>query len=265
MEEPTETKCEVMLRGVVPALEKHHSVRILDEGAERGGQALAPLSARPAASRQGGQRARYRLRAAVALRQNATPPAVEDAIREIDDCAVQIARAGARGRAGRGPRRAPGGHGQRRRPPRKRAWRSSQARWEKERDLVGQIREMRAKLEGTAAPRSRPAAAPRPPPPRQPDPAAQPRRPPNPPRARAAGSTTRPARRTGHPQRRAGSAAGRNAADAGLRGRAHRGRRGLRLDRHSHRQDAEGRSGDRAPRSNTTWAGASSARTMRWR
>ena len=32
VEEPTETQCELMLRGVVPALEKHHQVRILDEG-----------------------------------------------------------------------------------------------------------------------------------------------------------------------------------------------------------------------------------------
>src|SRR6266699_1817466 len=32
VEEPTEEKCRVMLRGVVPALERHHNVRILDEG-----------------------------------------------------------------------------------------------------------------------------------------------------------------------------------------------------------------------------------------
>src|SRR5581483_2055459 len=32
VEEPTEHQCRLMLRGVVPALEKHHNVRILDEG-----------------------------------------------------------------------------------------------------------------------------------------------------------------------------------------------------------------------------------------
>ena len=32
VEEPTETQCALMLRGMVPALEKHHNVRILDEG-----------------------------------------------------------------------------------------------------------------------------------------------------------------------------------------------------------------------------------------
>src|SRR5262245_59976117 len=32
VEEPTETVCELMMRGMVPALEKHHNVRILDRG-----------------------------------------------------------------------------------------------------------------------------------------------------------------------------------------------------------------------------------------
>ena len=32
VEEPIETQCAVMLRGIIPALEKHHKVRILDEG-----------------------------------------------------------------------------------------------------------------------------------------------------------------------------------------------------------------------------------------
>ena len=32
VEEPSETQCMVMMRGIVPSLEKHHKVRILDEG-----------------------------------------------------------------------------------------------------------------------------------------------------------------------------------------------------------------------------------------
>ncbi len=32
VDEPSETQCELMLRGLVPALENHHKVRILDEG-----------------------------------------------------------------------------------------------------------------------------------------------------------------------------------------------------------------------------------------
>src|SRR6516165_6356118 len=31
VDEPSEVRCQVMLRGVIPALEKHHNVRILDE------------------------------------------------------------------------------------------------------------------------------------------------------------------------------------------------------------------------------------------
>src|SRR5207249_1903600 len=38
VEEPTEQSCLVMMRSVVPALEKHHKVRILDEGAEAAGR-----------------------------------------------------------------------------------------------------------------------------------------------------------------------------------------------------------------------------------
>src|ERR1051326_4439858 len=34
VEEPSEEVCALMMRGVVPALEKHHNVRILDDGLE---------------------------------------------------------------------------------------------------------------------------------------------------------------------------------------------------------------------------------------
>ena len=63
VEEPSETQCMVMMRGIVPSLEKHHKVRILDEGLTRGRAAFASLSRRTPAARQGGQRAGYRLRA----------------------------------------------------------------------------------------------------------------------------------------------------------------------------------------------------------
>ena len=61
VEEPNEAQCVLMLRGIVPALEKHHNVRILDEGlAPRCG--FAPLPGGPPAARQGRQRAGYGLR-----------------------------------------------------------------------------------------------------------------------------------------------------------------------------------------------------------
>ena len=47
VEEPVEAQCMVMLRGIAASLEKHHSVRILDEGVRSGGASLRALSRRP--------------------------------------------------------------------------------------------------------------------------------------------------------------------------------------------------------------------------
>ena len=88
VEEPDEKKCTLMLRGVVPALEKHHTVRILDEGLE----AAVKLSHRYLPDRQLPDKAVSVLDTAcarLALGQNVTPPAVEDCQRTLDDCAVQ--------------------------------------------------------------------------------------------------------------------------------------------------------------------------------
>jgi len=89
VEEPDEAKCTIMLRGVVPALEKHHSVRILDEGLA----AAVKFSHRYLPDRCLPDKAVSVLDTACArlsLGQNATPAAVEDLTREVDDCAVQI-------------------------------------------------------------------------------------------------------------------------------------------------------------------------------
>lgn len=87
VEEPTETQCQLMMRGVVPALEKHHSVRILDEGLS----AAVRLSHRYLPDRQLPDKAVSVLTACarLALGQNSTPPAIEDAQRTLDDLAVQ--------------------------------------------------------------------------------------------------------------------------------------------------------------------------------
>jgi type VI secretion system protein VasG len=89
VEEPTEQVCGVMLRGLVASLERHHNVRILDEAVAAG----VSLSHRYIAGRQLPDKAVSVLDTAcarLALGQNATPPAIEDATREIDDLAVQI-------------------------------------------------------------------------------------------------------------------------------------------------------------------------------
>ena len=63
VEEPTETQCALMLRGVVP--DAREASQCPHSGRRPAGrrQALAPLPARPPVARQGRQRARYRLRA----------------------------------------------------------------------------------------------------------------------------------------------------------------------------------------------------------
>lgn len=88
VEEPIETQCMTMLRGIVPSLEKHHRVRILDEGLT----AAVHLSHRYLAGRQLPDKAVSILDTAcarLALGQSATPPAIEDSVRQIDDLAVQ--------------------------------------------------------------------------------------------------------------------------------------------------------------------------------
>ena len=150
VEEPIETQCMTMLRGIVPSLEKHHKVRILDEGLN----AAVHLSHRYLAGRQLPDKAVSVLDTAcarLALGQSATPPAIEDSVRQIDDLAVQkrILEREAAGR--RGPSRAAG----RRLPPRARKSNRGLAglrtRFEKERDLVTAIRDMRTQLEGAAS------------------------------------------------------------------------------------------------------------------
>ncbi len=150
VEEPDEIKCTVMLRGVVPALEKHHSVRILDEGLA----AAVKFSHRYLPDRQLPDKAVSVLDTACArlsLGQNATPAAVEDLTREVDDCAVQIRVLGREAALG-------SDHGERLDAVAKQKEAAEarladlQARWEKERDLVNKIREVRTKLEEAANP-----------------------------------------------------------------------------------------------------------------
>jgi type VI secretion system protein VasG len=88
VEEPSEIQCAVMLRGIVPSLEKHHNVRIFDEAV----WAAVRLSHRYLAGRQLPDKAVSVLDTACArlsLGQNTTPAAIEDAVRRMDDLAVQ--------------------------------------------------------------------------------------------------------------------------------------------------------------------------------
>lgn len=147
VEEPTEAQCMVMIRGLASSLEKHHNVRILDEGLA----AAVRLSDRYLAGRQLPDKAVSVLDTACArlsLGQNATPPAIEDAVRRIDDLQVQqrvLEREVAVG----------ADHTERlQQIARQKAETEGtlaalRDRWNRERDLVNEIREIRSKLEAT--------------------------------------------------------------------------------------------------------------------
>lgn len=90
VDEPDEPKANRMLRGLVGMLEKHHRVRILDEGVTE----AVRLSHRYISERQLPDKAVSLLDTACArvkLSQSATPPALEDVTREIEHLTTEIA------------------------------------------------------------------------------------------------------------------------------------------------------------------------------
>jgi type VI secretion system protein VasG len=147
VEEPSEETCSLMMRSVAPHLEKHHSVRILDDGVD----AAVRLSHRYLVDRQLPDKAVSVLDTAcarLALGQSATPPAVEDASRRLDDLGVQkrvLEREEAVG----------GDHSERLeqieadRAQTETKLADLQGRWEVERGLVSRIQELREQLEAT--------------------------------------------------------------------------------------------------------------------
>src|ERR1700678_142257 len=145
VEEPIEAQCMVMLRGIVGALEKHHGVRILDEGVS----AAVRLSHRFLAGRQLPDKAVSVLDTACArlsLGQNSTPAAIEDASREIDDLVVQTRVLEREASLGTD-------HAERlesiakKKAAAEERLKTLNERFTKERDLVMKIRDLRLKLE----------------------------------------------------------------------------------------------------------------------
>jgi type VI secretion system protein VasG len=148
VDEPDEPRCELMLRALVPALEKHHQVRILDGGVS----AAVRLSNRYLPDRQLPDKAVSVLDTAcarLALGQSATPGPVEDARRTLGDLEVQ-ARVLAREQA------AGADHAERlaaiaaERATVEARLAGLDARWAAERELVTQIRAVRERLESAA-------------------------------------------------------------------------------------------------------------------
>ena len=149
IEEPTEEQCVRMMRGLVPMLESHHRVRVLEEAVAD----AVKLSHRYISSRQLPDKAISVLDTAcarIAISQAATPPAVEDARRRIDYLTIETAAL---------ERETATGADHRRRIEELRAEREVEEerfarlndQWEREREMIGQIRELRERLEGHAA------------------------------------------------------------------------------------------------------------------
>lgn len=148
VEEPSEKQCMTMLRGFLPSLEKHHEVRILDEGLN----AAVSLSHRYIAGRQLPDKAVSILDTAcarLALGQQATPPMIEDLNRRLDDLAVQKRNLEREVAVG-------ADHSERLQQIADEQTKSEQelkdltARWEKESGLVNKLRELRRALENPA-------------------------------------------------------------------------------------------------------------------
>src|ERR1700680_3912960 len=90
VEEPSEDKAVLMIRGLAPVLEKHHKVNLLDEALE----AAARLSHRYIPSRQLPDKAVSLIDTAcarVAISQHATPPTLEDCQHRISALESELA------------------------------------------------------------------------------------------------------------------------------------------------------------------------------
>ena len=146
--EPVEDTCLVMMRGIVPSLESHHNVRILDDAVD----AAVRLSHRYLSERQLPDKAVSVLDTACArlsLGQNATPPSIENAERRLADLAVQkriLTRETAVGID----------HAERLEAiaalteSTEAELKELEEQWEKERDLVQKVRAVRRRLEEIA-------------------------------------------------------------------------------------------------------------------
>ena len=150
VDEPTEDLCLIMMRGVVPALEKHHRVRILDSGTD----AAVRLSHRYLPDRQLPDKAVSVLDTAcarLALGHSSTPAAIEDARRTLDDLTLQE-------RVLKREQAAGGNHDERlasiakQRDTVSTVLSQLETRWTTERALVEKIRGVREQLERDAAP-----------------------------------------------------------------------------------------------------------------
>ena len=149
IDEPDEQKAIRMLRGLVPMLEKHHKVRILDEAVVD----AVRLSVRYMPDRQLPDKAVSLLDtvgARVALSQAATPPALDDTNRELQLLVTEIDFLEREGRVSAGnPERVADLKSRKDVADSRKAVLEEQLT--KEKELVTQIRDARAAIETTGA------------------------------------------------------------------------------------------------------------------
>ncbi|HEY8560324.1 MAG TPA: type VI secretion system ATPase TssH [Pyrinomonadaceae bacterium] len=145
VEEPDEEKAVAMMRGLLEKMESHHNVRILDEAIVE----CVKLSHRYITGRQLPDKSVSVLDTAcakVAIGQGATPGAVEDAVRRIQNLTSEIDSLEREQVTG-------AGHDERleelkaKRAETEEKLARLNEQWEKEKDLTNQIRNIRLKLE----------------------------------------------------------------------------------------------------------------------
>jgi type VI secretion system protein VasG len=148
VEEPTEAQAVAMMRGLVETLERHHKVRVLDEAVE----AAVHLSHRYVSGRQLPDKSVSVLDTAcarVALGQVATPPPIEDCQRRISQIETEVGILTREARSGGNHRERLDGLAKEKAGVESRLA-DLQARWEKEKQLIAEIRANRETLEASA-------------------------------------------------------------------------------------------------------------------
>jgi type VI secretion system protein VasG len=153
VEEPSEELAASMLRGMVPLMEKHFGLRVLDEAVTE----AARLSHRYISGRQLPDKAVSVLDTAcakVALGQNATPALIEDARKRLERLAAEISALEREEQSRHG---AASSHGERLKNLREQRGaietqlKQDETRWKREKALAEKIQQQRAELEAGAA------------------------------------------------------------------------------------------------------------------
>ena len=154
VDEPSEELAASMLRGMVPLMEKHFGLRVLDEAVTE----AARLSHRYISGRQLPDKAVSVLDTAcakVALGQSATPALIEDARKQLDRLAAELSALEREEQSQAGSGRS---HEERLKALREQRGsieaqlKQDEARWQQEKALAEKIKQLRAELETAAAP-----------------------------------------------------------------------------------------------------------------